>query len=162
MAAAGFELFADKTSGPDTATGEIIDSAKSDSQLSLAVKSLQAGLNAALKTHLELMGRKNSKASIELHVQYDRLVLSTEEMRVLKECAESNLISTETFLDLMKRAGKMGPDFDIRKELERIYGKDLVDATAVEREAATDPTRIAPPPEPGQPKVEQPKNKIAA
>lgn len=144
MAAAGFELFADKTGGPDTATGEIIDSAKSDSQLSLAVKSLQAGLNAALKTHLELMGRKDSKASIELHVQYDRLVLTTEEMRVLKEYAEDNFISVETLLELLKRAGKLGADFDIKQELERLFGKELADANGIERQAASDPTRQEP------------------
>lgn len=145
MAVAGVELFADKTAGPDTATGEIIDSAKSDSQLSLAVKSTQSGLNGALKAHLELMGRKNGKGSIELHVQYDRLVLSTEEMRVLKEFAESHLLSVETVLELLKRAGKLGADFDIKQELERLYGKELADASAIEREAASDPTRQEPP-----------------
>lgn len=140
MNAAGFELFAE-TNGPNTATGEIIDSAKSDSQLSLAVKSLEAGLSGALRTHQQLMGRKNAKGSIELHVQYDRLVLSTEEMRVLKEYAMEHLLSVETVLELLKRAGKLGADFDIKQELERLFGKELADSSAIEREAASDPTR---------------------
>lgn len=140
MSVAGFELLADKTKGPETATGEIKDAAESDSELSIAVKSLAGALNEALKAFGEYQS-KTITGAIELNVEYERLVLSVQEITELRNLANDKHLSTRTLLELMKRAGKLPGDFDIDQELERIFGADLTDASDVEREAATDPTR---------------------
>lgn len=142
MVVAALELLAaQETQGPESATGEIIDAAEANSALALMVKSLQAALNAAKAAHMQMLGRAD-KGSIELNVQYDRLVLTTEEMRVLKEYAEQHLLSVETLLELLKRAGKLGKDFDVAKELVRIFGPEEAKKPDTERDLLLETERL--------------------
>ncbi|MEN3329027.1 MAG: hypothetical protein V7638_3834 [Acidobacteriota bacterium] len=143
MAVAGFKLLVPQTSGPRTATGEIKDTVESDSELSLAVKSLTNALKLALIAHGDYRG-KDELGTIELNVQYDRLHLDSQDIDTLRNLANDHHLSTYTLLMLLKTAGKLGPDFDIDAEMVRIFGPDC-DKPDVVREAENDPSRQEPP-----------------
>ena len=141
MSVAGFELLADKTKGPETATGEIKDAAESDSELSVAVKSLTAALMQALSAHCDYARIELGKGVIELNVEYERLVMSVQEMTEFRNLANDHHLSTRSLLELLKRAGKLGQDFDIEKELVNIFGEEDADQPDVVRGAGEDDTR---------------------
>ncbi len=140
MAMAALSMLAEKTPGPKTATGEIIDSAESNSEISLMVKSLQGATQNAYEAHEKMAGRAGT-GSFEPNVEYDRLVLSVDEMRALGLFVTDKQLSLETMLELLKRAGKLGVDFDVKTELERIFGKNLATEPDIVRDVALDNER---------------------
>jgi hypothetical protein len=141
MGMAALEMFAEKTPGPKTATGEIIDTAESNSELSLMVKSYQSAMQKAYETH-EAMMNQTASGTFEPNVEYDRLVFTVEEMNFYKALVDAHGLSLETMLELLKRAGKFGPDFDVKEELLKIFGPDNVDAPDVERDVMLETERL--------------------
>ncbi len=160
MAMAALELFAPRAQGPKskegkgqkTATGALIDAAESNSALSLVVKSLQLAGQLMLDTMQRYDNPKaEPKGTLELNVVYERLVLSVEELRLLKELVSETMLSIETLLELLKRAGKLGKDFDIKKELKRLFGEGAEGKSQVELTAMLDTTRSSGQDEPPDP-----------
>ncbi len=150
MAVMGLEMLAEKDNTNQTATEINVNSAQSNSELSLMATSLQYAAECCLGFHAEYMELKGEKpgGSITLNVEYDRLVLSPEKIRVLKELVVDQILTPETLLNLLMRAGELPDDFNISEEIDRLYGKgasqksDLerrADATTVLNPAETDP-----------------------
>lgn len=147
MAVLGLEMLAEQDHIQQTATEVNNSSAQSNSELASYARSLQDALEAACGFHADYLGKgKEAGGSITLNVEYDRLVLSPEKMRVLREYVVDNVLDVETVLDLLQRAGELPDDVDIKEVLKRLFGASA-DKSSLARDAeAMKATRDALPP----------------
>lgn len=137
IAVEGLEMLREHDgTAPTTATEYAGNMMQSTSALATAARSMQDALNLTLEHFALCLGRERETAgTVELNVEWSRLVLTAEELRVLREFVESNILSTETVLELLVRAQRLPADFNIPKELKRLFGDDA-DKSEAERAAS--------------------------
>lgn len=138
MAVAGLEMLAqkDSTSGQKTATEHSNNFVQSTSELAAVTRSVADALEQMLGIMADYMDIGRDKGgSITLNVEYNRLVFSNEKLNTLRDYVESKILSTETILELLVRAGELPDDFNVKEELKRLFGDDW-DKSESERDAA--------------------------
>lgn len=111
-----------------TATEEILDHVREDSDLATAARSLKDGLERALKFHAQYLDASaTTGGSVELGATIEELALPAQELTAYSNMVAAKQLSLETLWSVMARAGKLPADFDAKKERE-VIKKDAEDA----------------------------------
>lgn len=114
-----------KPQAPTTATEEILDHVRSESDLATAARSLQDAIELCLKFHAQYLDKSaTSGGSVELGATIEELTLTPQELQTYSGMVASKQLSLDSLWALMARAGKLPEDFDAEKE------KDAIKATA--------------------------------
>ena len=133
----GTSLLAKKGGPARTATEEILEHVREDSDLAVAARSLKDGIEAAFGSMMAYQDPAGmpSGGSVELGTEMADLQLDANQIRVLHEMTQgaTPVLAIETLHAILQRAGKLPADFESAKELERLQvqsdalGRNLLD-----------------------------------
>jgi hypothetical protein len=127
-----------------TATGEIRDDVKENSQLAMMAKALEDALEQALSDMAEYDGMgKDAGGSLIVNTDFGIAAGATADLDTLINAARANKITTETFLKELKRRGVLSDDLVIEDEVKGIEAAKARDA-ALAVEIAQTATPAAP------------------
>ncbi|HKX31492.1 MAG TPA: DUF4055 domain-containing protein [Blastocatellia bacterium] len=127
----GMSMLARKPAGPETATGELLETVKETSDLATAARSLKDALERALGFTAQYLGLP-SGGSVNLDSIAEGLMLSPDAMRAYTEMA-GVILSKKTVRAILKEADKLPETFDEADE-ERLLSQEA--DQAAERIAA--------------------------
>lgn len=133
MAKIGLSLLEPKAPQPTTATENILDSIKEESELSTWVKWLKDAIERCLGWHAAYLNEK-SGGSLEITATLQRIALAPEKLRVLADMQSSDQLTLETLWDLMARAEELPEGFEKKKEqqgLERVKAEKAAQQQAM-------------------------------
>ena len=131
MSVLGLSLLAGNKPAPATATENMLNTVKEESDLATAARSLQDALELALQYTAAYEGLE--AGSVSLGSTMTDLTLTPEEMRVWIEGA-NKVFSLDTIYSVFQAAGKLPEDFDAEQEKLNIeadtanIGGQLIDA----------------------------------
>ena len=112
-----------------TATGEIRDDVKENSQLAMMAKALEDALEQALSDMAEYDGLgKDAGGSLIVNTDFGIAAGATADLDTLINAARANKITTETFLKELKRRGVLSDDLDIEQEIKGVEAARQRDA----------------------------------
>jgi hypothetical protein len=122
MAALGLSIVQGKTKPqPTTATEELLDHMREESDLATAARSLKDAIELALKFHAQYLDpRATTGGSVELGATIEEMTLSPQELQVYSAMVASKQLSLDSLWAIMGRAGKLPTDFDAEKEKNKI------------------------------------------
>jgi len=126
MAVLGLSIVQGKTKPqPTTATEELLDHVREESDLATAAGSLKDAIETCLKFHAHYIDPKaTTGGSVELGATIKEMTLSPQELQVYSAMVSSKQLSLDSLWAIMARAGKLPTDFDAEKE------KTLIEADA--------------------------------
>ena len=100
-----------------TATEEVLDHVREESDLATAARSLKDGIELCLKFHTQyLTPSATTGGSVELGATIEEMTIPPQELQALSNMTGANQISLETFWSILDRAGKLPADFDPKAE----------------------------------------------
>ena len=105
--------------GDTTATETMLDSIQETSALQVKATQLKDALELALGFTAKYLGEKDG-GSIELGANWNQMVMSAQELASLASLFEQGLISKESIVWTLYKAGKLPPDVEVEDELKRI------------------------------------------
>lgn len=121
-----------------TATGEVRDDVKENSQLAMMAQALEDAIEQALGFMAEYDGLgKDAGGSVEVNTDFGIAAGAFEDLNTLVEAAKERLITTETFLRELKRRGVLSEELDETKEAEASMVLKQRDAAMAEEIAKT-------------------------
>ena len=123
MSRLGTSLLAKKGGPARTATEEILEHVREDSDLAVAARSLKDAIEAAFASMAQYMAPGTpSGGSIELGTSMEDLQLDAAQLRALHEMTQGQqpVLAVETLHSILQRAGKLPADFSSEKEMERL------------------------------------------
>ena len=121
MAILGLSLLVRRTGAQITATEERNDQIEESSDLATAARSLQDAMELALKFHAQYLNpTAETGGSVELGAALDEMQLTPEEMAVWSNAVAVDQYSRETMWDVFEQGGKNPPNFDPKRETERL------------------------------------------
>lgn len=123
MARIGLSLLEPKAPQPTTATQNLLDHVKEESELATWVKSLADAIERCLGFHAAYLGLP-SGGSVEITSTLERLTIPPEKLRSLSEMVANKQLSLETLWEILNRAGELPESFDPKTE------KDAIEANA--------------------------------
>lgn len=150
MASLGIAMLQPETRAAETAEGKRIDKAAKDSALSRTARSLEDGIEQALRFHAMWLGKgTDAGGSITINRDFERLVLSPAEVTEMRTLVREGRWSVDLLWDRLEAGGWMPRGFD--RELEK---------SRLEKTAAAAPSPFgspgAKPTEPGRPPAPKP------
>lgn len=130
MAVMGLSMLTKRTAGPGTATEELLDHVKEESDLATAARSLKDAIELCLKFHAQYLDPKaTSGGSVELGATMESLTLTAQDVQAYSSLVANKQLSLESLWAVLARAGKLPEDFDPEKERAAIEAdsEDLAD-----------------------------------
>jgi hypothetical protein len=121
-----------------TATGEIRDDVKENSQLAMMAKALEDALEQALSDMAEYDGMgKDAGGSLVVNTDFGIAAGATADLDTLINAARISKITNETLLKELKRRGVLSDDLVIEDEVKGIEAAKQRDAELAEKIAQT-------------------------
>jgi hypothetical protein len=106
---------------PTTATEELLEHVREESDLATAARSLNDAIELAPKFHAQYLDPKATDGgSVELGATIEQLTLSPQELQVYSAMVASKQLSLDTLWSLMQRAEKLPADFNADNEKKQI------------------------------------------
>ena len=127
MAVLGLGMLQHETRAAETAEAKRIDKSEQDSALATAARSLQDGLEQALKFHARYL-KKDDGGSIAVSRDFDTLTLSAQEIESYGNMVDTGKLSLETMWMILQEGGRLPDDFDVDEEKARLEVGNLPDA----------------------------------
>jgi hypothetical protein len=116
----------------ESAAAKRLDRSLGDSQLGVLSQSLQNGLNTCIKQTCQYLGISPAP-TIEVNRDFDTMQMDPQMLTALTGVANAGLLSTETFLSLLKQ-GELGlpDDWEPSEEISKIKDAIAADTTPPE------------------------------
>lgn len=128
MAKVGLSILEPTSPQPTTATENILDSIKEESELSTWVKWLKDAIELCLGWHAAYLNQP-SGGSLEITATLQRVAIAPEKLRALSEMVDKDQLSLETLWDLMARAEELPENFTKTEEQARVEKSQAEKAT---------------------------------
>ena len=121
----GLSLLQGEKRAAETAEAKRMDKSEKDSALTTAARSLEDGIEQALKFHAQHMGLdKGGTASVNR--DFEQQQLSPEEIGVLSQMVQAGNLSQETLWQMLQEGEVLPDEFDAEVERTRLEGAGMV------------------------------------
>lgn len=100
-----------------TATEEVLDHVREESELATAARSLKDAIETCLRFHMQyLTPSATTGGSVELGATIEEMTIPPQELQAYSNAVGANQLTLETFWKILDRAGKLPADFDPKTE----------------------------------------------
>ena len=104
-----------------TATEEVLDHVREESELATAARSLKDGMELCLRFHNQYFTpTATTGGSVELGATIEEMTIPPQELQAYSNIVGANQLSLETFWKILDKAGKLPADFDPKKEQAQV------------------------------------------